>query len=350
MNRKIFSQIAIDPASREPRYLQVAEQLRRAIVDARLSEGSRLPSDNDLVRQTGLSLFTVRQAVGELVKAGLAERLHGKGTFLKAPGGEPTHGQVALFIDEKQVARQYSSFYTVLFHHLIRALDDHAVPVRKIYLDAPEKILAEAYRYRAAGLRKAVFLFPEIIPDYRLLSSLTGIPAIFVDHYVEAEHTACVMSPNYAGGRQAAEYLRQCGCRSLAFLGDTESRYNYLRRAAGFADALQLPTVNDRMFDDWTVLAEAIGQHRFDGVVCCSDWTAVNLADELAARGLKTPDNVKIIAYDGTTLLDGRTPSITALRVDLKDMAEQVCTAIDDSRTDGRYECRLTLVEGDSTR
>ncbi|MDR7419795.1 MAG: GntR family transcriptional regulator [Armatimonadota bacterium] len=49
------------------------------------SEGSRLPSEQELVARFAVSKMTVRQAVAELVKEGVLRRDHGRGTFVTRP-------------------------------------------------------------------------------------------------------------------------------------------------------------------------------------------------------------------------------------------------------------------------
>lgn len=49
------------------------------------AEGSKLPSEQELVARFGVSKMTVRQAVAELVKEGFLRRDHGRGTFVTRP-------------------------------------------------------------------------------------------------------------------------------------------------------------------------------------------------------------------------------------------------------------------------
>ncbi len=350
MNEEIFSQIIIDKNAALPRYLQVAEQLKRLISAAGLTPGSRLPSDNELVKQTGLSLFTVRQAVSELVKTGIAERLHGKGTFLKS--ATPEAEQILLFIDEKVVEMKFSPFYAVLFHHLVRSLDEHRIEVKKVYLDHPESIIDKAFEFRGKNYRKAVFFFSEIIDDYRMMSRLLNMPVVFIDHYVFADNTSCVVSANRCGGHHSTEYLWQTGCRKIAFMGDDIRRYNYELRGEGFMECLREHGINPEThyFRQIEPLADAVAQGNFDGVVCCSDFHTLLLLEELRLRNVEIPNQASVISYDGTSMLAGCRPEITAIRVDLKDMAEKVCDAITRKDTGFILECATELIPAKSTR
>ncbi|MCG3754798.1 MULTISPECIES: GntR family transcriptional regulator [unclassified Amycolatopsis] len=73
-------EIAVDPASPEPLYFQVARQLHAAIEDGRLPAGARLANELDLAAGLRLSRPTVRQAIQSLVNQGLLVRKRGVGT------------------------------------------------------------------------------------------------------------------------------------------------------------------------------------------------------------------------------------------------------------------------------
>lgn len=66
-------------------YQQMAARLEREIGRRRLRPLQKLPSEIELMAQYGVSRITVRQAIDLLVRRGLAERRHGKGTFIKRP-------------------------------------------------------------------------------------------------------------------------------------------------------------------------------------------------------------------------------------------------------------------------
>lgn len=64
-------------------YLQLAEVLKRRILDGVYRCGEKIPSEAALSREQGLALMTVRQALGVLVDRGLLERQPGRGTYVK---------------------------------------------------------------------------------------------------------------------------------------------------------------------------------------------------------------------------------------------------------------------------
>lgn len=63
----------------------VAEQIVEAIKNGSLPVGSRLPSENELAEQMGVSRPTVREALSALAAVGLIESRPGSGNFVRNP-------------------------------------------------------------------------------------------------------------------------------------------------------------------------------------------------------------------------------------------------------------------------
>jgi GntR family transcriptional regulator len=72
----------LDPNSYTPLYAQMADILRKSIEDGQYKAGEKLPSENELGKQFGISRITATAALEELVKAHLAYRERGRGTFV----------------------------------------------------------------------------------------------------------------------------------------------------------------------------------------------------------------------------------------------------------------------------
>jgi DNA-binding GntR family transcriptional regulator len=70
----------------QPRYLQVADELRVAIAAGDFGEGAQLPTENTLCDRYGVSRFTVREALRRLQAEGLIRRRRGSGTVVDTGG------------------------------------------------------------------------------------------------------------------------------------------------------------------------------------------------------------------------------------------------------------------------
>ncbi|WP_157183968.1 GntR family transcriptional regulator [Nocardia takedensis] len=75
--------------SNQPRYAQIAADLRARIERGEYKTGDQIPTKAELMTQWGAALNTVARAVTELQQAGLIETFHGVGSFVRTPP-EPT--------------------------------------------------------------------------------------------------------------------------------------------------------------------------------------------------------------------------------------------------------------------
>ena len=66
-----------------PYYQQIIEDMKQKIVSGTLEEGAKLLNEVDLAKRYGVSRQTLRQAIAELVSAGLLVRVRGLGTFVR---------------------------------------------------------------------------------------------------------------------------------------------------------------------------------------------------------------------------------------------------------------------------
>ncbi len=73
----------VDPTSDRARYRQIADDLRDAILSGRLPHGARVPSEERLCQEHGVSRTTVRKAIDVLKGEGLVEVRAPRGTFVR---------------------------------------------------------------------------------------------------------------------------------------------------------------------------------------------------------------------------------------------------------------------------
>ena len=73
----------LDPDDTRPPYVQVADALRSEIVAGTLAPGAKLASHRTLADRYGVSVGTVKRALGELQGAGLVVSRQGQGAFVR---------------------------------------------------------------------------------------------------------------------------------------------------------------------------------------------------------------------------------------------------------------------------
>lgn len=85
---------------------QLADRLRQRIADGHWGPGHRLPSEQDLATEYGVSRPTVRSAVARLVDSGMLRVRHGAGTFVTAHQGGIQAGLQELRSTSRIIAEQ----------------------------------------------------------------------------------------------------------------------------------------------------------------------------------------------------------------------------------------------------
>lgn len=83
--------LRISTKSGVPPYLQIAQQVRRAIVTGALQPGDQLPTVKEIVARLAINPNTVFKGYRELEREGLVEGRPGSGTYVlrRPPGPEP---------------------------------------------------------------------------------------------------------------------------------------------------------------------------------------------------------------------------------------------------------------------
>ena len=98
------SLLTIQPASPEPIYRQIVQQLRRLIAGGQLRAGELLPSVRDVAGFHAINPMTVSRAYGLAEGEGLLERLRGKGMAVAGNGHSMPSQNQRLSLLEPQLA------------------------------------------------------------------------------------------------------------------------------------------------------------------------------------------------------------------------------------------------------
>ncbi len=80
---------------------RVSDAIVRAIEMGELKEGDRLPSEEEMASQHGVSVGTMQKVLGRLANDGLVRREHGRGTFVSGHEVAPADVRYLRFMDEQ---------------------------------------------------------------------------------------------------------------------------------------------------------------------------------------------------------------------------------------------------------
>ena len=127
----------------------------------------------------------------------------------------------------------------------------------------------------------------------------------------------CVTADNFSGGQIAAEKLIELGCRHLAFFRNgpvVPSEAD--KRGSGFEQACRLHgidcdvvSINDgeqtlEAFRDYLQVHMDGGKLAIDGIACSTDLLAMFIRKTLIELGLRVPEDVQLIGFDGIRRFD----------------------------------------------
>lgn len=155
------------------------------------------------------------------------------------------------------------------------------------------------------------------------------IPIVSIDRHFSKRIT-CVTSDNYEGGRLALRELVKAGARKPAFLGSVTSVFSEtMNRREGFIHEAKAMGVDyvvyekpDPVIDDDAYFGEFLDQHReVDGIFAITDMFAAKYIERAAIRGIRVPEDVKVIGYDGIQDHPYFHPLLSTIRQPVEEMA-----------------------------
>lgn len=195
-----------------------------------------------------------------------------------------------------------------------------------------------------------------------------GMPLVTLDRHFE-EGSCCVSSDNYGGGRLAAETLVKKGCRSLIYVR-TGSQLNSetLKRKEGFADYCRenqiCHTILDMGDDTHTYYEGELyaffkkhygqGSIEYDGIFASTDTLAIRLMKQLLSLGIKIPEEIQIVGYDGIPQWQSGERMVSSIEQPMVQLAEKcvenVLKMIHGQEVEDLSVLPVRFVEGGTTR
>lgn len=274
-----------------------------------MSEKSSAPTMKDVAREAGVALGTVSKVVngapvGEKYRIRVEKAIdklnYRVNNYAKGMRSSKT------FTVAVMVPNLINPFFAGLANSINRAL---AVRKHHMLLFATDYDPQQEQEYVLLAEQQKVdgIICLSYNPALRVPEN---IPIVSIDRYFGAQ-IPCVSSDNYGGGRLAAEKLVEGGCKKLAFLRIGSKLTNEPnKRKDGFASGCELlgvPYVMEIVDDGtpYSVFEEFLQAHLqdgkldFDGIFCVTDSLAYQITNSLKRMGLRVPEDVQIIGYDG---------------------------------------------------
>jgi GntR family transcriptional regulator, arabinose operon transcriptional repressor len=274
------------------KHTRVFEELLRDIQSGRYEPGQKFPSEALLVKRFGASRITVARALNDLEQAGWVSRFAGSGTYVSAPS------KSALLFGLIIPDLGNTEIFEPICQGIASAPDagGHALLWPQGSGDALE-LTRQCIERKVSGAFFAPLELDATGVNRRVLADLkaAAIPVVLLDRRAgENERHDLVSVDNHRAGYLATDHLVKLGAKRIAFLAYRGQGSSVAGRIAGYRAAVTEPHVLE-VAEKFDLPPES---DRFDGFVCSYDGIAGHLMFKLLAKGLRIPQDVRIVGID----------------------------------------------------
>ncbi|THF77122.1 LacI family DNA-binding transcriptional regulator [Cohnella fermenti] len=316
-------------------YQNIIEHFTALTDEGKLKPGDRIPTEQEIAEQFGVSRITVIRALRELEYRGMLVRIKRKGSFIRddyASGGAAVQGNsgqsrlriIAVVLpfgeeyglDILQGVEQFCAGqgYYVTYHNTGYSLERE----REVLLRLLEDNISGAIVYPCASDRN-IELFGSLM--------IRRFPFVLIDRTLEGLDIPCVVSDNYQGGQLITQHLLQLGHRRIAFVCTRlKEAVSIMDRYRGYCksliDAGIMPRSEWLLEDEegmaaecddspsWQLklakerLARALnGKEKATAVIAINDNSAVYLLKAAQEAGVKVPEELSIVGFDNLSFV-----------------------------------------------
>lgn len=316
----------------QPKYLQVADILRKEIAEGVFRDGQTLMTEEELRFRFDVSRQTIRQAIALLEEDGLVDRRRGSGTYVRhgprrRQQGAVHVGVVTTYITDYIFPDIVSGIESVLSENGV------VMNLSATYNDSrtERNILERMLDGQVDGLivEGAQTARENENEDlYRRLAE-RNIPVLFMNSYYPGMmNVPHVVMDDYGGGRIAAREVLSRGYRKPGGMFKVDDLQGK-ERLKGFLDEMRSEGVaipdehlllfgtGERMIwqntPEGQTFLKRLKNHEMDCVTCYNDVFAVSLMSLLQQEGMKLPEEMGFIGFDNATYAEMSTPKLTTL-------------------------------------
>jgi len=291
-------------------------------------------SMKDIAAACGVSVATVSKAlnghsdIGEETKQHIKEVARDLGyspnALARALKTNRTYNIGVLFVDDDQSGLTHDYFSWVL-DSFKRTVEAKGYDITFINNGRNQMSYLEHCRYRGFdGVMIACvdFFDPQVL---ELVQS--NIPLVTIDHVFN--NRISVMSDNVGGMQQLVEYAYGKGHRKIAYIHGADSAVTRERLASFYNTAeklgMEVPDayIKEAPYRDSRVSGQCTREllHLADPPTCIlypDDFACLGGLNAISELGLRIPEDISVMGYDGIRISRHLSPKLTTLRQDTK--------------------------------
>ena len=325
-----------------PKYIRIADTLKAEIAKGTLSPGDQMPSYNEMTQRFDVAKHTIDKAHAILEQEGLVRREQGRGIFVAVQSLGRT-GNIGLLLRSSAQFDPYAQELIAGIQQQARANDidvmlvDEAKPITRKNIDG---VLLYCNNLEAALLD-----LPADMPRVLLLEPATGMGL------------ANVVADDFGGAKMATRHLLELGHRRISFLLAADYDTYSLQRLAGYQAALdefgikfdeQLcfyinkPIQKSNYFllgeeymNIW--LSRGWSELNSTAILALNDTGAFGIMKALDAKGIKVPQDVSVVGFDGVGINQQDESALTTVQVPLREIGASGVKLLEEQIQQGHH-------------
>ncbi|APX73229.1 LacI family DNA-binding transcriptional regulator [Companilactobacillus allii] len=156
-----------------------------------------------------------------------------------------------------------------------------------------------------------------------------GLPIISFDRYL-SENIPIVSSDNFQGGKIAAEVLLASGSKNIQMIsGANQPNSPTNRRLVGFKEVIEDNNLKFGLTEikynaspniKGMKIKEVLSNNSVDGIFCTDDLTSLLVFQQAHQLGLRIPEDIRLIGYDGTSFIQEFHPELATIEQPINDI------------------------------
>lgn len=351
----------------EPKYMQVVHWLKSQIEKKHFSPNEKIPSENELSAQFGLSRQTIRHAISILEEEGILTSVQGSGTYVSDNCFTNLYKRtriavVPTYVDSYIFPKTIQGIEQVLAENgysMELAFTNNMMEREKEILEniiEKDDIAGMIIEPTKSGLPN---------PNEELYRKLLEkkLPIIFINSFYPNLDIPHVSLDDRDAAVKAVEALISAGHKNIAAILKMDDGQGH-RRYTGYMEAMSksgLPTKDENII--W-IDTEDVRHPEFykekllsklpgcSAIFCYNDEVALNLMTLLNEEGIQVPTHISIVSIDDSELAQLGTIKLSSIPHPLNKLGEKAAQNLlqmmRDAKFNGTYEFKADVIDRDS--
>lgn len=242
----------------------------------------------------------------------------------------------------KLIGVMVSDIRNPFFSDLIYLLQDRflahgyaVVPFNNEFDRAQEKRLLETVKQ----LDLAALILVSSLDSENLSRALSDLtcPVTLIDRVIEDFSGSVVIQDNFQAGYIATKYLVDLGYHEIAFLAGNTTSISSNARVEGYRKALSnaFLTVDEslimrgkmsieRGYRDGLAYLDRLDEMP-RALLTANDMTAIGFMEACKERGVRIPEDISMVSFDGIELSAIKSVNLTTVRQPVEEMTQKIC-------------------------